>query len=97
MPRVDIQDVAKWLMDAPRIAKNQSPFHWTYLDGPVDGTILLTWQPLARLGTNFASDGFVWASPEQLFKQDLGNGLVCSFPRTLQLEEFGRNSRLRLT
>lgn len=97
MPRVDIQDVAKWLMDAPRIAKNQSPFHWTYLDGPVDGTILLTWQPLARLGTNFASDGFVWASPEQYFKQDLGNGLVCSFPRTLQLEEFGRNSRLRLT
>ncbi|CAI4216342.1 unnamed protein product [Parascedosporium putredinis] len=76
MPRVDLPDVAKWLMDAPRIAKNQSPFHWTYLDGPVDGTILLTWQPLARLGTNFASDGFVWASPEQYFKQDLGNGLV---------------------
>ncbi|PKS06495.1 hypothetical protein jhhlp_007243 [Lomentospora prolificans] len=76
MPRVDLQDVAKWLMDAPRIAKNQSPFHWTYLDGPVDGTILLTWQPLGRLGTNFASDGFVWASPEQYFKQDLGNGLL---------------------
>ncbi|SPN96816.1 uncharacterized protein DNG_00336 [Cephalotrichum gorgonifer] len=76
MPRVDVQNVVKWLSDAPRVAKNQSPFHWTYLDGPVDGTILLTWQPLARLGTNFSSDGFVWAGPEQLFKQDLGNGLA---------------------
>lgn len=76
MPRVDVQNIVKWLSDAPRVAKNQSPFHWTYLDGPVDGTILLTWQPLARLGTSFASDGFIWAGPEQLFKQDLGNGLV---------------------
>ena len=75
MPRVDVQNVVKWLSDAPRIAKNQSPFHWTYLDGPVDGTVLLTWQPLARLGTGFASDGFIWAGPEQRLQQDLGNGL----------------------
>jgi hypothetical protein len=76
MPRVDIQSVVKWLSDAPRIAKNQSPFYWTYLDLPIDGTILLTWQPLARLSVNFASDGLVWVGPEQQYKQDLGNGLV---------------------
>ncbi|KAL3961971.1 hypothetical protein ACCO45_003494 [Purpureocillium lilacinum] len=43
---------------------------------PADGTILLTWQPLQRLGTNFATDGFVWAPPEQVYKHDLGNGLM---------------------
>jgi hypothetical protein len=76
MPRVEMQEVAKWLLEAPHLAKNTSPFHWTYLDVPADGTIILTWQPLARMGTNFASDGFVWAQPEHIFKQDIGNGLV---------------------
>ena len=76
MPRVDLGDVTKWLLDAPRIAKNQNPFFWTYLDRPADGTIMLTWQPLQRLGTQFASDGLVWAPPEQLHRQDVGNGFV---------------------
>ncbi|RFU72972.1 swi snf and rsc complex subunit ssr4 [Trichoderma arundinaceum] len=58
------------------IARDQAPFFWTYLDKPADGTILLTWQPLSRLGTNFATDGFVWAPPEQIYKHDLGNGLM---------------------
>lgn len=76
IPRLDFNEVAKWLMNAPQIARDQAPFFWTYLDKPADGTILLTWQPLSRLGTNFATDGFVWAPPEQIYKHDLGNGLV---------------------
>ncbi|KAI5466781.1 hypothetical protein BGZ63DRAFT_7662 [Mariannaea sp. PMI_226] len=76
MPRLDINEVAKWLMSAPQVARDRAPFFWTYLDKPADGTILLTWQPLQRLGTNFATDGFIWAPPEQLYKQDLGNGLM---------------------
>lgn len=76
MPRMDMNEVAKWLMTAPQIARDRAPFFWTYLDKPADGTILLTWQPLQRLGTNFATDGFVWAPPEQVYKHDLGNGLV---------------------
>ena len=58
------------------IAKDRAPFFWTYLDKPTEGTVLLTWQPLQRLGTHFASDGYVWAQPEQAAKQDFGNGLV---------------------
>lgn len=76
MPRLDLTEVAKWLMTAPQIARDRAPFFWTYLDKPADGTVLLTWQPLQRLGTNFATDGFVWAPPEQVYKHDLGNGLV---------------------
>ncbi|QUC18287.1 uncharacterized protein UV8b_02528 [Ustilaginoidea virens] len=76
MPRLDLSEVAKWLMTAPQIARDRAPFFWTYLDKPADGTILLTWQPLQRLGTNFATDGFVWAPPEQVYKHDLGNGLM---------------------
>ncbi|PNP48207.1 hypothetical protein THARTR1_10348 [Trichoderma harzianum] len=76
IPRLDFNEVAKWLMNAPQIARDQAPFFWTYLDKPADGTILLTWQPLSRLGTNFATDGFVWAPPEQIYKHDLGNGLM---------------------
>lgn len=76
MPRIDMNEVAKWLMTAPQIARDRAPFFWTYLDKPADGTILLAWQPLQRLGTNFATDGFVWAPPEQVYKHDLGNGLV---------------------
>ncbi|KAG6008917.1 hypothetical protein E4U43_000085 [Claviceps pusilla] len=76
MPRLDISEVAKWLMMAPQIARDRAPFFWTILDKPTDGTIYLTWQPLQRLATNFATDGFVWAPPEQVYKNDLGNGLM---------------------
>ncbi|KAF9781487.1 hypothetical protein IL306_013207 [Fusarium sp. DS 682] len=76
MPRLDLNEVAKWLMAAPQVARDRAPFFWTYLDKPADGTILLTWQPLQRLGTTFATDGYVWAPPEQVYKHDLGNGLM---------------------
>lgn len=74
--RVDLNQVTKWLMAAPQVAKDKAPFFWTYLDRPRDGQIYLTWQPLKRLGTNFASDGMIWG-PEQYHRQDVGNGLVC--------------------
>lgn len=76
MMRLELSDVAKWLMVVPKIAQREAPFFWTYLDSPRDGTILLTWQPLTRLGTDFASDGYVWVGPEVYYQQDIGNGLV---------------------
>ncbi len=76
MPRVDLGEVTKWLLQAPKIARDTAPFYWTYLDGPADGAIFLTWQPTARRGNEFASDGYVWAGPEVSFQQNAGNGLV---------------------
>lgn len=64
-------------MEAPHIARDKAPFCWQFLDKPADGTILMTWQPLSRLNIAFASDGYVWMPPENLYKHDLGNGLVC--------------------
>lgn len=66
------------LMNAPSIARDKAPFFWTYLDKPENGTTVLTWQPLQLLGTNFASDGYIWPPSEQYFTQDMGNGIVCS-------------------
>ncbi|KAL9600758.1 MAG: hypothetical protein Q9219_002999 [cf. Caloplaca sp. 3 TL-2023] len=40
---------------------------WTFVDAPADGTSMLVWQPLAKLGTEFASDGYIWADAEQAF------------------------------
>lgn len=76
MPRVDTNEVTKWLTGAPKIARDVAPFYWTYLDAPADGTIFLTWQPLSRRGVEFASDGYIWPQNEVTFRHDLGNGLV---------------------
>jgi hypothetical protein len=76
MPRVDLPEVTKWLLQAPKIARDTAPFYWTYLECPADGSIFLTWQPTARRGNEFASDGYVWAGPEVSYQQSAGNGLV---------------------
>ncbi|EAQ92609.1 hypothetical protein CHGG_00844 [Chaetomium globosum CBS 148.51] len=75
MPRVDLPEVTKWLLQAPKIARDTAPFYWTYLDCPPDGSIFLTWQPTARRANEFASDGYVWVGPEVSYQQSAGNGL----------------------
>ncbi|KAI6780184.1 SWI/SNF and RSC complexes subunit-like protein [Emericellopsis cladophorae] len=73
---VNVNEVANWLMNAPSIARDKASFCWQFLERPADGTIIMTWQPLQRLNTAFASDGYIWAPPETLYKHDLGNGLI---------------------
>lgn len=81
MPRVDTAEVTKWLLAAPKIARDTAPFFWTYVDTPQDGTIFLTWQPLQRLGTEFSTDGYIWAGQETYYHQPVGDGLVSTqFP-----------------
>ncbi|KAJ5589855.1 hypothetical protein N7450_003827 [Penicillium hetheringtonii] len=58
------ETAVEYLASAPRVCQSQ-PMHWTFLDGPGDGTVMLTWQPMAHMGNNFASDGYVWADAEQ--------------------------------
>jgi Fungal domain of unknown function (DUF1750). len=67
-----------YLLSAPKIVRELQPMHWTFLDGPPDGTVMLAWQPLSHLGTNFASDGYVWADAEQAFTFE-AKGYVRSF------------------
>ncbi|KAK0392460.1 hypothetical protein NLU13_1955 [Sarocladium strictum] len=74
--RLDPNEVTKWLLHAPVVAREKAGFAWTFLEPSPHGTVFMTWQPLARLGVNFATDGYIWAPPEQVFKHDLGNGLI---------------------
>ncbi|KAJ6017095.1 hypothetical protein N7451_000474 [Penicillium sp. IBT 35674x] len=66
MHMMPAETAVEYLASAPRLFQ-QKPVHWTLLDGPTDGTVMLTWQPMAHLGNNFASDGYVWADQEQAF------------------------------
>ncbi|KAF3387412.1 SWI/SNF and RSC complexes subunit ssr4 [Penicillium rolfsii] len=66
MHMMPTETAVEYLLSAPRVCQTQ-PMHWTFLDGPQDGTVMMTWQPLAHLGNNFASDGYVWADAEQAF------------------------------
>ncbi|EPE08313.1 hypothetical protein F503_01096 [Ophiostoma piceae UAMH 11346] len=76
VPRFGIPDVTEWLLNVPRIAREGAPFFWTYLDTPQDGSIILTWQPLQRLGTEFASDGYVWPRGEVYYQHEIRDGLI---------------------
>ncbi|QGA18246.1 hypothetical protein EYB26_005930 [Talaromyces marneffei] len=67
MTALPTETVLDYLLAAPKVVREMYPMSWTFLDGPQDGTTLLTWQPLGHLGTTFASDGYVWADAEQAF------------------------------
>ncbi|OJJ45402.1 hypothetical protein ASPZODRAFT_134051 [Penicilliopsis zonata CBS 506.65] len=67
MPMLPTETAVEYLLSAPKIVRELQSMHWTFMDGPQDGTVMLTWQPLNHLGTNFASDGYVWADVEQAF------------------------------
>jgi hypothetical protein len=69
------ETAVEYLASAPRVCQSQ-PMHWTFLDGPGDGTVMLTWQPLAHMGNNIASDGYVWADAEQGHVLEV-RGYVC--------------------
>lgn len=69
--QVHPEKVTEWLINAPRIARDQAPFYWTYLDRPVDGSIYLVWQSPA-LGAEFPSDGYIWAPGETAFQLEVG-------------------------
>lgn len=67
------EKVAEWLLGAPKISRDQAPFYWTYLDRPIDGTVLLVWQSIS-MGADYASDGYVWAPGESAFQIEVSGG-----------------------
>ncbi|KAI0206412.1 hypothetical protein F4808DRAFT_407188 [Astrocystis sublimbata] len=73
---VQPQEATSWLLQAPKIARDRAAFYWTYLDKPENGQVFLTWQPLQLMGTQFASDGYIWPPQETFFSHDIGNGVV---------------------
>ncbi|KAL2827155.1 hypothetical protein BDW59DRAFT_171454 [Aspergillus cavernicola] len=76
MHMMPTETVVEYLLSAPKVVREAQPMHWTFLDGPQDGTVMLTWQPLNHLATNFASDGYIWADVEQAFTFEARGYLV---------------------
>ncbi|EEP76213.1 predicted protein [Uncinocarpus reesii 1704] len=62
-----METAVDYLLSAPKVVRELQPMHWMFLDAPPDGTVMLAWQPLNHLGTNFASDGYVWGDAEQVY------------------------------
>ncbi|KAL8971327.1 MAG: hypothetical protein Q9197_003336 [Variospora fuerteventurae] len=66
--QIQVDTIVDWLLAAPSIATSVKPMVWTFLDPPPkDGVSMLVWQPLAKMGTEFSSDGYIWADAEQAF------------------------------
>ena len=61
--------MVEYLIQAPRIVKEQAPMNWMFLTCPQDGDVILVWQP-TQMGTNAASDGYVWADVETAFRSE---------------------------
>lgn len=99
MPRFGIPEVTEWLLNSPRIARDGAPFFWTFLDTPQDGSIILTWQPLQRMGTEFASDGYIWPRGETYYQHEIRDGLILEvFHQPMGYrpgEEYATHSRRR--
>ena len=72
------ETIVGYLLEAPKIVRDLQPMQWQFIETPPDGTLMLTWHPLEYLGTNFASDGFIWADAEHVFKSEV-RGYVRGF------------------
>ena len=69
-----------YLTEAPKIVRDVQPMQWQFLDPPADGRLMLVWQPLEYLGTNFASDGYIWGDAEHAFKSEVRGFVRCGAP-----------------
>ncbi|KAL9113606.1 MAG: hypothetical protein Q9227_002344 [Pyrenula ochraceoflavens] len=76
-----LETIVNYLIEAPKIV-NLQPVVWSFLDAPGDGTLMLVWQPLSYLSTNFASDGYIWGDVEHAFSSEL-KGYVSGTPQQL--------------
>ncbi|KAK5168725.1 uncharacterized protein LTR77_006034 [Saxophila tyrrhenica] len=73
---LSLQQAHAYLLDAPTIVKQTAPMSWTYLNAPQDGTVFLEWISRANGEQRFPSDGYVWADPEQTYRQDFNGYTV---------------------
>ena len=66
-----LETIVGYLLEAPKIVRDLQPVQWQFIEAPAEGTVLLVWQPLDYMGTNMASDGYVWGDAEQVAKSDV--------------------------
>ncbi|KAI5797873.1 hypothetical protein DFH27DRAFT_92689 [Peziza echinospora] len=77
---ISVELVGDLLLKAP-LAAQQYPFTWTMLDTPPEGSLFLVWVP-PMLNGGCASDGFVWADPDQGYSMELPKGYTIEMVQT---------------
>ncbi|KAK7552651.1 hypothetical protein IWX49DRAFT_122334 [Phyllosticta citricarpa] len=72
---LSVEQAVEYLLNGPRIVKDGAPVSWQYFQAPPgDGTVFLEWQPTNQRGSMYASDGYMWADPEQTYTFDSQRG-----------------------
>ncbi|KAK8242369.1 hypothetical protein IWZ00DRAFT_374234 [Phyllosticta capitalensis] len=72
---LSVEQAVEYLLNGPRIVKDGAPVSWQYFQAPPgDGTVFLEWQPSSQRGNVYASDGYMWADPEQSYTFDSQRG-----------------------
>jgi len=84
LPQFNLDVVVEYLIQAPRIVKEQASMNWMFLQCPQDGDVLLVWQP-PQMGTQEASDGYVWADAEAAFSSEMRGYVRTEIPSRLVL------------
>lgn len=96
---LSIEQALSYLVDAPQIVKQVAPMAWTYVQAPQDGTVWLEWLSPSRVDNRFPSDGYVWADPEQTYRQEFGGYTVEILQHTLgyrlNLDSMATHARTR--
>lgn len=96
---LNIEQALSYLVDAPQIVKQVAPMAWTYVQAPQDGTVWLEWLSPSRIDNRFPSDGYVWADPEQTYRQEFGGYTVEILQHTLgyrlNLDSMATHARTR--
>lgn len=70
--QLNLEQAFGYLAQAPMVVKQVASMSWQYIaPPPPDGTVWLEWLPPDRADP-YASDGYVWADTEGIFRQDYG-------------------------
>ena len=80
LPRVSqpsIEFIIENLVKAYRIFNESIAVSWQFLDAPPAEYAALTWQPPALHG-RFATDGYIWADPEQFSTNEVQGYVRCA-------------------
>ncbi|KAF2857944.1 DUF1750-domain-containing protein, partial [Piedraia hortae CBS 480.64] len=101
LPTISLEQVVRYLVDAPTIAKSMAPMAWHYVTCPPDGTLWLEWLPPEKMVANarYPSDGYVWGDQEMPYRQSINGYTLEIMDHTIGfrygLEAMAQHARTR--
>ena len=77
--------MVNFLLQAQKITRENAAMNWTFINCPQDGEVMLTWQPTSQMGTQCASDGYIWTDTETNWTTPDKSGYVRLLELTLPI------------